>query len=481
MAIPNVRSYACALFVLVFLLAVLPAQSADSVVKAPGSSFFDTGMRLCDVNATGSCNNAEYALAVAKFGSGGAAAAALSLLAFFIFIPVRFLCNGFGGKDSSHGCCVTSNDSRSYTRQEIMAVKIASFVVFIPIIIGVAIGFQANGQISTSISTITASIETSGDNILQSLVEVRDILLSLPLTSQSALTINASVNTAQDVDNKMHDAGNTVNTYDKIRQSIMIIGFALSLSLVAAGVVCAIFNLRVLAIVLGLIGFIVMTIIWVSFGIHLVADKFVYDVCVDVDLLTNSSTSNSTTSVFKTGPLADLWNCGDNSDFQTLASLVTRASEFAVNATCDARAGACGSDPAHWVCAPTPTCSNDTLLIVTDAQHLVIIDGAQNRTLRDCAANCANPTYKNMSIAMVTAVNEYTNYTRVYTNTILPLISCQEADNVINGFRDTLCVTLFDALFGVAVSNLIVGIFYVAFIILMVVGYKRFETFSGVV
>lgn len=62
-------------------------------------------MRLCDIDADGNCHMGTYALAVAKFGAGGAAAAGLALLTFIVFIPVRCLCGGFGGKKPSYGVC----------------------------------------------------------------------------------------------------------------------------------------------------------------------------------------------------------------------------------------------------------------------------------------------------------------------------------------------------------------------------------------
>lgn len=467
------------MFLLVFLLAVLPAHSKSTPVHAPGKSFYDTGMRLCDVDDQGNCHNDKYALEVAKFGSGGAAAAALSLIAFLVFIPVRSLCGGFGGKTPSYGCCCPSTAaSREYTRREIISVKVAVGIITIPIIIGVAIGFQANSDISSSIGTITTSLVNSGDNITNTLVETRDLLLSIPITSQSGAIINSSVETAQTVSDHLHNAHDTIDKYDEIRKAIMIVGFAFSLTLVLGGILCVIFNMRLVALFFGMIGLLVLTTIWISFGIHLVADKFVFDACTDINLLTSNATESNTTSVLKTGALANLWNCGENSDFSQLEGLINKAMDLAVNETCTARAQACDNDP-NWVCAPTPACSAATLETVTDAQHLIIIDGAQNRTLQDCATSCSNGAYKNASIYMVFAISEYENFTSIYQTTVLPLITCTYAADVLEGIKPDLCDTLFNSLFGVAVSNLIVGIFYIAFVILMVVGYKRFESFSG--
>jgi uncharacterized membrane protein len=467
------------LFMLVFLLAVLPAHSKSTPVHAPGKSFYDTGMRLCDVDDQGNCHNDKYALEVAKFGSGGAAAAALSLLAFLVFLPVRSLCGGFGGKTPSYGCCCPSTAaSREYTRNEILAVKIAVGIITIPIIIGVAIGFQANSDISSSIGTITTSLVNSGDNITLTLEQTRDILLSLPITQQSAITINSTVQTAEKVSEHLHNAHDTIDKYDDIRKAIMIVGFAFSLTLVLGGILCVIFNMRLVALFFGMIGLLVLTTIWISFAIHLVADKFVFDACTDINLLTSNATESNTTSVLKTGALANLWNCGENSDFALLQTLITQATDVAANQTCALRANYCGGDP-NWICSQTPACSASTLETVIDAQHMTIIDGAQSRSLQECATSCTNQTNQLRASAMVLIVSEYTNYTSIYENTVLPLITCTYAADVLDGIKPDLCDTLFNSLFGVAVSNLIVGIFYIAFVILMVVGYKRFESFSG--
>lgn len=358
-----------------------------------------------------------------------------------------------------------------------MAVKIAVGVVAIPIIIGIAIGFQANADISSSIGTITSNLVGSGDNITATLVYTRDVLLSLPITSQSAVTINTSVQTAETVQGHLHNAKKDIDRYDQIRKSIMIVGFAFSLSLALGGIVCVIFNMRILAFFLGMVALIVMTILWISFGIHLVADKFVFDACTDVGLLTSNNTESNTTSIFKAGALADLWSCGENSDFAQLQNLINSAIGVAANQTCTMRSALCG-DP-NWICAPTPACNSDTLLTVTDAQHMTVKDGAQNRTLQDCATSCTNTTNRNFASGMVSVVNEYRNFTYINQNTVGPLITCTYASNVLLSIENDLCSTLFNSLFGVAVSNLIVGIFYVAFVILMVVGYKRFESFSG--
>lgn len=471
------------LFVLVFLLAVQPAHSKSTPVHAPGESFYGTGMRLCDVDDQGKCHNDKYALEVAKFGSGGAAAAALSLLAFLVFLPVRSLCGGFGGKSPSYGCCCPSTAaSREYTRNEILAVKIAVGIITIPIIIGVAIGFQANSDISSSIGTITTSLVNSGDNITLTLEQTRDILLSLPITAQSAITINSTVQTAQTVSEHLHNVHDTVDKYDDIRKAIMIVGFAFSLTLVLGGILCVIFNMRLVAFFFGMIGLLVLTTIWVSFGIHLVADKFVFDACTDINLLTSNATESNTTSVLKTGALANLWNCGENSDFALLETLITQATNAAANQTCDLRASLCFNPPngdANWICAQTPACSASTLETVTDAQHLTITDAGQSLSLAECATSCTNQTNKARASTMVFIVSEYANYTSIYETTVLPLITCTYAADVLDGIKPDLCDTLFNSLFGVAVSNLIVGIFYVAFVILMVVGYKRFESFSG--
>lgn len=459
-----------ALFLLVVLLQ--PAHG-KTPVTAPSSSFWDTGMRLCDVDANGNCHDANYARSVARFGGGGAAAALLSFLAFVVFIPGRFCCNGFGGKNPSYGVCCGDKEEREYSRNEVLAVKIAVFIVAIPIIIGIAIGYESNSGITSSVNNITTSVEGSGDNILSSIISARDILIQLPITSGDNATINGAIDTATSLNNHLHNAHDNVNKYDKIRNTIMIVAFAFSLSLVAVGLICVIFNMRSPAIIIGLIAMLVMTIVWVSFGIHMVADKFVYDVCVDIKLLqTNSSNS---TSILKTGALANLWDCGTNSQFSDLQNLVQNAMDTAANQACSARTHVCDDLPG-WHCVSTPACAASTLTTVTDPQHMQVTDAGLVLSVQQCAVSCVDSTNKNVSISIVDVVNQYTNFTQVYNSTVLPLISCQFANEVIQEFQGPLCSTLFDSMWGVAVSNLIVGIFYVAFVILMIVGFKRFTS-----
>jgi hypothetical protein len=63
-------------------------------------------MRLCDVDTNGHCHTEKYALSISRFASGGAAVAILILLVLLLFIPIRFLCNGFGGRNPSYGICM---------------------------------------------------------------------------------------------------------------------------------------------------------------------------------------------------------------------------------------------------------------------------------------------------------------------------------------------------------------------------------------
>lgn len=462
-------------FVVVLLLSFLGQSYAyTNIVTAPSNSFWNTGMRLCDVNAQGNCDNTAYAQAIAKYGAGGIVCAALSFLAFVVFLPVRCLCNGFGGRKPSKGICPSTSEFREYTRTEILAAKLALLIVVVPIIIGVGVGIGANNEISSSINNITVSLQNSGDNIVLSLQEVRNILVALPITSGSLDVINTSVKFAQNIDSTMHNVHSSVSQYDNIRETVMIVGFAFSLALVVAGIVCAIFNFRLISMILAMVGLLVLCVVWISFGIHLVADKFIYDVCVDVNLLSTNTTSNST-SILNSGALQNLWSCGTNSDFKDLQLLLTQAMGVAVNDTCEARAAFCGVDP-HWICASSPACAADTLEVVIDAQHTTIEDGSTNRTLRQCAVSCSNVDYKNVSLLMVEAVDQYSNFSVIYTNDIRPLIDCQVASETIAGFKMFMCDELFNAVYGVAVSNLIVGIFYVAFVVIMVVGFKRFDS-----
>lgn len=63
-------------------------------------------MRLCDIDENGDCHSGDYALSILRYGSGGLAAAVVCILFFVLFMPIRFLCNGFGGKNKSYGICM---------------------------------------------------------------------------------------------------------------------------------------------------------------------------------------------------------------------------------------------------------------------------------------------------------------------------------------------------------------------------------------
>lgn len=119
----------------------------------------------------------------------------------------------------------------------------------------------------------------------------------------------------------------------------MIAGAVCCIIIVVAGVICALFNLRVIAMVIGLFSILILTIIWLSFGAHLVAGKFAYDVCVDIDLLIeeDGNNNNTSSSVFKTGALANLWECNNNTDLINLQILVNNSISTAASAACTAR------------------------------------------------------------------------------------------------------------------------------------------------
>ena len=201
--------------------------------------------------------------------------------------------------------------------------------------------------------------------------------------------------------------------------------------------------------VLGIIGLIGLVIIWLCFGIHLVADKFVYDVCVDIDMLTSNNTAvvSNTTSLFKTGALAKLWACDNNTQLAQVEALVNTTIIEAASAACQMRSQACynqtsGSGNPDFTCSSTPPCNRDTLLIVTDFQHMQILDNGQQRSLSECAAVCTNSQYRNASSTIVTALATYSNYTNLYYNTLLPILNCQLAEQVLLEVRHPLCTNM---------------------------------------
>lgn len=95
-------------------------------------------------------------------------------------------------------------------------------------------------------------------------------------------------------------------------------------------------------------------------------------------------------------------------------------------------------DP-NWECSSTPACGPTTLATVTDADHLVILDNGTPRSLVECSTNCTSQTYKNASIAIVTAVAAYTEFTDLYYNDVLPILNCQLAIDVLVEVQDPLC------------------------------------------
>ncbi len=232
--------------------------------------------------------------------------------------------------------------------------------------------------------------------------------------------------------------------YDKLRENVMIVGFALSLTLAASGLICIIFNLRASAMLLALLSLLVLVIIWMSFGLHLVADKFVYDVCFDMNTLI--SETNDTT-IFKSGALINLWDCGNSSDFQQLKNLIDGAIDYSVNQTCASLRNLCYNPVQHtgdpdWHCSSSPPCGPDTIQIVTDSNHLQIVDGGQTYSVQECATNCTSAADRNASAGIVEYVHDYTAYVGVYNGTIEPLLNCELAANVLKGFQDPLCKTL---------------------------------------
>lgn len=465
-------------FLIVLAFAVNPAHATGtqrdilSIVNAPSSSFWDTGMRLCDIDANGDCHSKDYALSIVRFGAGGIAAAALSLLFFVVFIPVRFLCNGFGGKNKSYGICPSFTDRRSYTRTQILSVKVLAVIVVIPIAIAIAIGFTTNKDISNSLDTITTTLVASGDNIVQVVERVKVAVLTVSNSTSTQDTINSALETVTSVSKDLHNVDDQVDKYDGLRKGLMISGEITCGVLVVLGVICAILNLRPFAMALGLLSLLVLTIVWLAFGAHLIAGKFSYDVCVDIDLLVAGD--GSTTSVFNSGALANLWKCNNNTDLVQLRNLVNSSITQAADSACSYLSQVCDNDP-NWQCSPTPACGPTTLSNVTDAQHLVINDNGVPRSVASCAANCTNGNYKNASLVIVQSVATYNQFTDLYYTDVLPIVNCEYATQVLIEIRDPLCNKFSDAVFGVAVSCLIIGIFYVPFIAAMIVGFKRFR------
>eukprot|EP00026_Physarum_polycephalum_P006544 Phypoly_transcript_06592.p1 GENE.Phypoly_transcript_06592~~Phypoly_transcript_06592.p1 ORF type:complete len:490 (+),score=70.79 Phypoly_transcript_06592:171-1640(+) len=471
-------------FVSLVMLAIVPADATP--IKAAGKGFWDTHMRLCDVDANGHCHTKDYALSISRFGSGGAAVAILILLVLLAFVPIRFLCNGCGGRNPSYGICPSNSEKRYYKRDEILSVKLAVIALIIPIVIAVGIGFQANSEISSSVNNITTSLQNSGDQILQSLTQTREVVLQFTSDAQAKSVLDSAVSTATTVDKNLREVHQKGDKYDNIREAIMIVGFVCSVAMVIAGIICAIFNLRVIAMILAIFALIGLIIVWICFGIHLVADKFVFDVCVDIDILTSNNTAvvASTTSLFKTGALAKLWACDNNTELVQLENLVDTSITQAATSACDLRSQVCfnktsnSGDP-DFTCAPTPQCNRDTLLIVTDAQHMQVLDDGQERSLSECAVSCSNAQYRNASALIVSSLALYANYTNIYQNTILPILNCQIAQQVLLKVKPALCTKMFNSLYGVAITSLIVGIFFIPFVILMVVGFKRFQSLDG--
>eukprot|EP01111_Echinosteliopsis_oligospora_P006215 TRINITY_DN20264_c0_g1_i1.p1 TRINITY_DN20264_c0_g1~~TRINITY_DN20264_c0_g1_i1.p1 ORF type:complete len:480 (+),score=112.81 TRINITY_DN20264_c0_g1_i1:59-1498(+) len=450
---------------------ITPSYAANAqinVVAAP-TSFYNNGVRLCAVDNDGNCHWEKYGKSLIAFGAPGIVLAALCFLFVLVFLPIR-ACGGFGGNEPSEGVFCPGSDalSRQYSRKEVLSVKVIACLCIIPVIIGVAIGIGANQAVGHSVSDVTGFMLDTANNVTFELQGVKNELLSMEFTEDAIAPLNQILNESVKITQKMADIKTGGDKYDGYRTSIMYAGFAVSLFVLVTGVVAIGFNFKKLGMVTGTMTFVVLVLVWLSFGFHLLSNKLDYDVCYEADLINHNATNQ--TSVLQSGPLASLWDCGPNSTYAQLRNIVEDAIQEGVNATCSGRDEACKS-PLGWVCLQNLTCTEENLKTIIQKPY-TIVEGQYS--IPECAQQCSVSQNRQASGNITLGVATLANYTNIYNNDIKPLLDCNMVRDTVNNFQPLLCGSFFSNLYNISVASFIVGLFLIPYGILMIIGTKRF-------
>jgi len=259
-----------------------------------------------------------------------------------------------------------------------------------------------------------------------------------------------------------------ITRYDLAREVFLYVGLAGAATLCTVALASVSFNLRRVSLAAGLVGFWVTGIVWITFGVHFSTAKLVYDTCSESNLLISQLSSNAS-AVAPAGPLPELWGCAPGSYFDRLDTIVQKAKTMTINDTCISIQSMCYY---YNVYCPTISCDDETALY-SIFYKVLIDDSGVNRTIYDCAFECEEEFYKDTSTTVLQDLSYIANYTGEL-EVLSSYVSCRYVLPMLSSLAPYMCGDVIKSHYGVGVANLIVGIFMIALVVLLIMGFKRF-------
>lgn len=458
----------------------------QSTLQATIPSTFDTTTRLCGFSDDdSSCHWDTYGLTLARYGGVGVVIAGLCILSFITFILLR-ACNGCGGNTPTRG--VLGGEPRAfYTKGQIATIKVVVLVVITPIVIAVIFGLLLNKNISPQMNQISDEYSASASTAIAEIRRAATDVLSMRLTSNYTDTASQTFNTAREVEDRMKYLEDIFQKYDLARSVVLYA------ALVGAGLLCLLaflsvcFNLRRLSFCSGLVAFWICALVWLTFAAHFSTTKISYDMCTESEIFitqltpaptpppySNQNTISGTGSGVKSGPLPEFWSCGPNSAFETFASLIDVAIDYAANQeACKNFQNICQFYNVHCPSSPASACNLTTLDYFVN--NTFIEDSNKTMTVDQCSRECKEGYYQRSCATIMSDVVQIANYT-VSAARMQPFTSCNYALPTVTSLHPLFCGDITNTQYSVAVASLICGIFMIALIVLLIMGYKRFTT-----
>lgn len=479
---------------------------SDHSLRAGGEAACEGGTRttwsgtkvcakFCGMDNNDDCHMLEYAESISKEALAGIVLAVLSLVALPVFICVRCVCNGFGGRKRSKGvcCCVKRDAFMGYTRRETWIVKGLLFASMIAICACCIVGFASNSKTDQGINDFTTTLINTSDTVIGRVQKIGFQLEELPYTKDVGQTISDAVDSANELLDSVKDVKVQVDQYNQYRAIALIVSFAIPVVLIVVGSLGAVFNFSKIVLIAALFCFFSSFILWLSFGIHNLAHVVFTDVCLEVDgfLDSNSNSSNAA--------LDSLISCTDGGSFSEIKTLATDAIETAYQTACDSLQQIC-SDPN----ADCPSdysgsdCSRENIEAFADMNITDYLVGCNTSpgvcpytgscatadqnlcydekiSIKDCAENCMNSDLKSNSNATMFNMDALFQYEDIIKNDILPLLDCTIIKEAFESLKVSLCVTFTRSLKMIANSSVVCGVFLIPGTILLILGFKRFR------
>eukprot|EP01113_Clastostelium_recurvatum_P000530 TRINITY_DN1023_c0_g1_i3.p1 TRINITY_DN1023_c0_g1~~TRINITY_DN1023_c0_g1_i3.p1 ORF type:complete len:500 (+),score=119.92 TRINITY_DN1023_c0_g1_i3:52-1551(+) len=493
-----------ALILVILFIGYAHAQMYKDWIKDSQKLFFQNGARMCHPDDKGDCNWTQYALDLVYICIVGLL---IALLCFVTPVVTAFarLCDGCGGKYPSYELCCGGNEGREYSGKEVWAAKIATWVLCVPIIICVALAFNSNASVSIDIHLIGDELQNSASDIVDVLQEVNVKFLAIPYTQNVSYILDAAINVGREVEDKISNGRTTGYAYDINRSALMLTGMIITLVLLLLAVVSSLFNIRILSYIGGLVAFWMCTILWLSFALHLAVSKVTWDTCKEIDLLNSSQAPDKT--FFRSGPIADIWECDSKSGINQLNLLFDEVQVYVVSQIFRGYDAFCVQSDVH---CPDLTFTQDnemafyTQTNITDDAPVGCLDASglicpydfsnpnltctsntpvtcprMNLTIEQCTYGCSNNLTKEEASLIVLNHGYLLAYEDILATGIVPLLSCGVALRTLNNIKPFMCGDFIAAVFNLMLESWIAGMFLMGVCVLMIMGKKRFIRVEG--